>query len=99
MIIYGHGWNQIRILDENGNVSWYNYDFTNDPDIIKDDLQNILESDETFYTRFIPSKREEVEKCTQSIPNDIIHNVSLRRTIKGNKFKQLLTNGKYVTQG
>lgn len=99
IIIYGHGWNQIRILDENGNVRWCNYDLTNDPGIINDDSQNILENDETFYTRFIPSEWEKVEKCTQSISNDIIHNASLQRTLKGNKFEQLLTNGKFVTQG
>lgn len=58
-----------------------------------------MENDETFYTSFIPSKWEEVEKCTQSISNDTIHNANLQRTLKGNKFEQLLTNGKYVMQG
>lgn len=99
MIIYGHGWNQIRIADENGNAGWYNYDLTNDPGLINDNSQSILESDEAFYKRYIPSKWGKVEKCPQSILNNAIHNANLQRALKGNTFDQLLENEQYVIQG
>ena len=99
MIIYGHGWNQIRIADENDNAVWCNYDLTNDPDIINDNSQSILESDEEFYKRYTPSSWEEVEKCPQSISNKAVRNASLQRTLKGNTFNELLANEQYVFEG
>lgn len=78
----GHEWNQIRITDENSNPTWYNYDLTNDPDVLDDESQGILEDDETFYKRNTPSKLEKVEKCSKNMPNDNIRKADLKRSLK-----------------
>ena len=98
-IIYGHAWNQIRIVDKNGDTNWYHYDLTNDPDLINDHSQCILESDKEFYKKYLPLEWEEVEKCTKSVPNKIIRNANLQRTLKEGTFNDLITSEQYVIEG
>ncbi len=99
MKIVGHAWNQIKIVDENGNDNWYNYDLTNDPDKINDNSLNILENDETFYKRYSPHKWEEPEKCPKSIQNKIIYEAVLKRTLKKKTFKQLIEDDQIIFEG
>lgn len=80
---YGHEWNQIKLRDEYGNYDWYNYDLTNDPEVLDKNERNILEDDKTFYKRFVPDKLEKTKKCPKSIPNELIYNASLKRALKG----------------
>lgn len=99
MKIFGHEWVQIKIVDENGNDNWYNYDLTNDPDRIKDNSLDILENDETFYKRFNPHKREKPEKCPKSIQNKIIYEANLNRTLKTKTFNQLVEGDQIIFEG
>ena len=99
MKIFGHSWNQIRIVDENGNDNWYNYDLTNDPDRINDNSLNILENDETFYKRYSPHKWEEPKKCHKSIQNKIIYEANLKRTLKEKTTDQLIKDNQFVLEG
>lgn len=96
----GHSWNQIKITDEDNKPSWYNYDITNDPDIIYDESRGILEDDETFYKRYTPDKYEKVEICSKNIQNASIHDESLNRSLKeGNILEELLFPSKEATPG
>lgn len=99
MKIFGHEWVQIKIVDENGNDNWYNYDLTNDPDRIKDNSLDILENDETFYKRFNPHKLEKPEKCPKSIQNKIIYEANLNRTLKTKTFNQLVEGDQIIFEG
>lgn len=99
MKIFGHAWVQIKIVDENGNDNWYNYDLTNDPDRIKDNSLDILENDETFYKRFNPHKWEKPEKCPKSIQNKIIYEANLNITLKTKTFKQLVEGDQIIFEG
>lgn len=99
----GHEWNQIGIRDENDNINWYHYDVTNDPDL-KDETMNInvetdiLQSDDTFYKKWAPDKFEKVEKCTESISNNLIHDISVKIALKENTLEQLIEKYKYVAK-
>lgn len=94
----GHAWNQIRIVDENSNPTWYNYDLTNDPDVLDDESRGILEDDETFYKRYTPSEFQKVEKCPKSMPNEDIHKADLKRSLKEEStLESLILPGKEIT--
>lgn len=94
----GHAWNQIRIVDENSNPTWYNYDLTNDPDVLDDESRGILEDDETFYKRYTPSEFQKVEKCSKSMPNENIHKADLKRSLKEEStLESLILPGKEIT--
>lgn len=93
---YGHEWNQIELRDENGNNNCYNYDLTNDPELLNKKEKNILESDEEFYKRYIPEEWEKIGKCPQSIPNELIYNASLKRALKG---KEEIKSNQFIFYG
>ena len=96
--IVGHCWIQIEITDENGNTNWYNYDVTNDPDIIDNKSRKILENDETFYKRYSPYGWVKVEECTKNISNELIYTASLKRALDEKKelnSDRFIFNGKY----
>lgn len=94
----GHVWNQIRIVDKNSNHTWYNYDLTNDPDVLDDESRGILEDDEEFYKRYTPSELEKVEKCFTNMPNDNIHKADLKRSLKEEStLESLILSGKEIT--
>lgn len=76
-----HAWNQIKLIDDEGEANWYNVDITNDPDIIDKKDKFILASDEEFYKKYEPDEFEKVEECPNNLPNKYVHQASFNRTL------------------
>lgn len=98
LIMSGHEWNQIKIENESGS-NWYNYDITNDPDIINDNSLIILENDEEFYKKNIPLKWEQTEQCPKNIKKELIDSAGIKRTIKENSIGKLVENQQFILEG